>query len=151
MEGLNGWELAGIVAGIAVGAVTIISLALVVGMRLGRLVTRDDLYLACQGLEKKIDDQAMRLEKKIDDETSRLEKKIDDSNERMDRRIDDETSRLEKKIDDSNERMDRRIDEVLLAIQNLGNRLEATIMEHTHDEEGVAVFRRHPQMVDAAD
>ena len=140
MEGLNGWELAGIVAGIAVGAVTIISLALVVGMRLGRLVTRDDLYLACQGLEKKIDDQAMRLEKKIDD-----------SNERMDRRIDDETSRLEKKIDDSNERMDRRIDEVLLAIQNLGNRLEATIMEHTHDEEGVAVFRRHPQMVDAAD
>ena len=55
------------------------------------------------------------------------------------------------KIDDSNERLNRRIDDVLLAIQNLGARLENAIMEHTHDEDGVAVFRRHPQMVDADD
>ena len=39
----------------------------------------------------------------------------------------------------------------MLAIQNLGVRLENAIMEHTHDEDGVAVFRRHPQMVDADD
>ena len=76
---------------------------------------------------------------------------LDKTSDKLEKKIDDEVAGLQKKIDDNNERMDRRFDEVMLAIQNLGTRLETAIMEHTHDEDGVAVFRRHPQMVDAAD
>ena len=76
---------------------------------------------------------------------------LDKTSDKIEKKIDDEVAGLQKKIDDYNERVDRRFDEVMLAIQNLGIRLETAIMEHTHDEDGVAVFRRHPQMVDAAD
>ena len=58
--------------------------------------------------------------------------------------LDRTSNRLEKKIDDNNEK-------VLLAIQNLGTRLENAILEHTHEADGVAVFRRHPQMDVVAD
>ena len=133
------WQLAGIVIAGVVGIITIISVLIASGFKAGRFVTRNDLDRTSDKLEKKIDEETSRLGKKIDEETSRLEAKIDE-----------EISRLEKKIDDNNERMDKRFDEVMLAIQNLGARLETAIMEHTHDEDGVAVFRRHPQMVDAA-
>lgn len=69
---------------------------------------------------------------------------LDRTSDNLEKKIEDETGRLEKKVDDNNEK-------VLLAIQNLGTRLENAILEHTHDEDGVAVFRRHPQMVDADD
>ena len=123
------WQLTGIVIAGVLGIVTVISVLVAAGVRFGKFVTRDDL-----------DKTGDKLEKKIDDEVAGLQKKIDD-----------EVAGLQKKIDDNNERMDRRFDEVMLAIQNLGARLETAIMEHTHDEDGVAVFRRHPQMVDADD
>lgn len=106
---LNVWELVGIVIAAVLAIITIISVLVAAGIRIGKFVTRDDL-----------DRTSNRLEKKIDDEAAGLQKKIDDNNEK-----------------------------VLLAIQNLGNRLETAILEHTHDDDGVAVFRRHPQM-DAA-
>ena len=137
---LTPWQLTGIVIAAVVGITTLFSALIAAGFRIGKLVTRDDLNRTSDKLEQEIADTKADLEKKIDDETARLEKKIDD-----------ETTRLEKKIDDNNERLNRRIDEVLLAIQNLGTRLENAILEHTHDEDGVAVFRRHPQMVDADD
>ena len=93
------WQLVGIVIAAVVGIMTIFSVLIAAGLRIGKFVTRDDL-----------------------DRTS---------------------DNLEKKIDDNNEK-------VLLAIQNLGNRLENAILEQTHDDDGVAVFRRHSQM-DAAD
>ncbi|MCE2500125.1 MAG: hypothetical protein J4G13_04600 [Dehalococcoidia bacterium] len=68
---------------------------------------------------------------------------LDRTSDKLEKKIDDEIAGLQKKIDDNNE-------SVLSAIQNLGTRLEDAILEHTHDEEGVAVFRRHPQL-DAAD
>ena len=68
---------------------------------------------------------------------------LDRTSDKLEKKIDDEIAGLQKKIDDNNE-------SVLSAIQNLGTRLENAILEHTHDEEGVAVFRRHPQL-DAAD
>ena len=145
------WQLAGILIAGVVGIITIISVLVASGFRAGRFVTRNDLDRTSDKLEKKIDEEASRLEKKIDEETSRLGAKIDEETSRLGVKIDEDISRLEKKIDDNNERMDRRFDEVMLAIQNLGARLETAIMEHTHDEDGVAVFRRHPQMVDAAD
>ena len=166
------WQLAGILIAGVVGIITIISVLVASGFRAGKFVTRNDLDRTSDKLEKKIDEEASRLEKKIDEETSRLAVKIDEEASRLEKKIDEEASRLavkideetsrlrakidedisrlEKKIDDNNERMDRRFDEVMLAIQNLGARLETAIMEHTHDEDGVAVFRRHPQMVDAA-
>ena len=67
---------------------------------------------------------------------------LDKTRDRLEKKIDDEVAVLHKKIDDDNA-------QVLLAIQNLGRRLENAIIEHTHDDDGVAVFRRHPQM-DAA-
>lgn len=73
------------------------------------------------------------------------------TSDRLKEKIDDTKADLAKEIDGSNERIDKRFDEVMLAIQNLGVRLENAIMEHTHDEDGVAVFRRHPEMVDADD
>ena len=66
------------------------------------------------------------------------------TSDKLEKEIADTKGDLEKKIDDNNEK-------VLLAIQNLGARLENAILDHTHDEDGVAVFRRHPQMVDADD
>ncbi len=68
---------------------------------------------------------------------------LDRTSDKLEKKIDDAIAGLQKKIDDNNE-------SVLSAIQNLGTRLENAILEHTHDEEGVAVFRRHPQL-DAAD
>lgn len=67
---------------------------------------------------------------------------LDRTSDRLEKKIDDEVADLHAKIDDNQA-------QVLLAIQNLGNRLENAILEHTHDDDGVAVFRRHPQM-DAA-
>ena len=67
---------------------------------------------------------------------------LDRTSDRLEKKIDDEVANLHAKIDDNQA-------QVLLAIQNLGNRLENAILEHTHDDDGVAVFRRHPQM-DAA-
>ncbi len=125
------WQLIGIVIASVVGIVTIISLLITSGVRIGNFVTRDDLDRTSDKLEKQIGDEVGRLEKQIGDEVGRLEKKIED-----------EVGRLEKKIDDNHVQL-------LLAIQNLGNRLENAILEHAHDEDGVAVFRRHPQM-DAA-
>ena len=119
---LTPWQLTGIVIAAVVGITTLFSVLIAAGFRIGKLVTRDDLNRTSDKLEKEIADTKGDLEKKIDDETARLEKKIDDNNEK-----------------------------VLLAIQNLGARLENAILEHTHDEDGVAVFRRHPQMVDADD
>ena len=119
---LTPWQLTGIVIAAVVGITTLFSVLIAAGFRIGKLVTRDDLNRTSDKLEKEIADTKGDLEKKIDDETARLEKKIDDNNEK-----------------------------VLLAIQNLGTRLENAILEHTHDEDGVAVFRRHPQMVDADD
>ncbi len=69
---------------------------------------------------------------------------LDRTSEQLEKKITLESERLEKKIDDNNEK-------VLAAIQNLGDRLETAILEHTHDEDGIAVFRRHPQMVDVGD
>ena len=129
MDGLTTLELIGVMVGIAVGVATILSLVLIGGVGIGRFATREDLTRTSDKLEKEIADTKADLEKKIDDTKADLEKKIDDTNERM----------------------DKRFDEVMLAIQNLGTRLENAIMEHTHDENGVAVFRRHPQMVDADD
>ncbi len=119
---LTPWQLTGIVIAAVVGITTLFSVLIAAGFRIGKLVTRDDLNRTSDKLEKEIADTKGDLEKKIDDETARLEKKIDDDNEK-----------------------------VLLAIQNLGARLENAILDHTHDEDGVAVFRRHPQMVDADD
>ena len=136
---LSPWQLVGITVGIVVGITTMTSLVYAWGIRIGRFPTRDDLNRTNDKLEKKIDDTKADLEKKIDDTKADLEKKIDDTK-----------ADLEKKIDDTNDRMEKRFDEVLLAIHNMGSRLENAIMEHTHDEDGVAVFRRHPQM-DVAD
>ena len=108
---LTVWQLVGIVIAAVLGIITIISVLVAAGIRIGKFVTRDDL-----------DKTSNRLEKKIDDESAGLQKKIDDNNEK-----------------------------VLLAIQNLGARLEAAILEHSHDDDGVAVFRRHPQMDVVAD
>ena len=119
---LTPWQLTGIVIAAVVGITTLFSVLIAAGFRIGKLVTRDDLNRTSDKLEKEIADTKGDLEKKIDDETARLEKKIDDNSEK-----------------------------VLLAIQNLGARLENAILDHTHDEDGVAVFRRHPQMVDADD
>ena len=116
------WQLIGIVVASVVGIATIISLLIASGIRIGKFTTRDDLDRTSEQLEKKITVESERLEKKITVESERLEKKIDDNNEK-----------------------------VLAAIQNLGDRLETAILEHTHDEDGVAVFRRHPQMVDVGD
>ncbi len=127
------WQLTGIVIAAVVGITTLISIMIAAGIRIGNFVTRDDLDRTSDKLEKQIGDEVGRLEKQIGDEVGRLEKQIGD-----------EVGRLERKIDDSNEK-------VLLAIQNLGARLENAILDHTHDEDGVAVFRRHPQMVDADD
>ena len=140
MDGLTTLELFGVMVGIAVGVATILSLVLMGGVRMGRFANREDLTRTSDRLEEKVDDTKADLEKKIDDTRADLEKKIDDTK-----------ADLEKKIDDSNERIDKRFDEVMLAIQNLSTRLETAVMEHTHDEDGVAVFRRHPQMVDADD
>ncbi len=118
---LTPWQLAGIVIASVVGITTIISLLIASGIRIGKFVTRDDLDRTSNRLEKKIDDEIAGLDKKIGDEVAALHKKIDDNNA-----------------------------QVLLAIQNLGNRLENAVLDHTHDDDGVAVFRRHPQM-DAAD
>ena len=118
---LTPWQLAGIVIASVVGIITIISLLIASGIRIGKFVTRDDLDRTSNRLEKKIDDEIAGLDKKIGDEVAALHKKIDDNNA-----------------------------QVLLAIQNLGNRLENAVLDHTHDDDGVAVFRRHPQM-DAAD
>ena len=148
---LTPWQLTGIVIAAVVGIITIFSVLVAAGFRVGKLVTRDDLNRTSDQLEKKIEDEVGRLEKKIGDEVGRLEKKIGDEVGRLERKIGDEVGRLERKIDESDERLNRRIDEVLLAIQNLGVRLENAIMEHTHDEDGTAVFRRHPQMADADD
>ena len=137
---LTPWQLVGIVIAGLLGITTIISALIAAGVRIGKLVTRDDLNRTSDQLEKKIDVEIERLDKKIEDEVGRLERKIED-----------EVGRLERKIDENDERLNRRIDEVLQAIQNLGSRLENAILEHTHDEDGVAVFRRHPQMVDADD
>ena len=141
---LTPWQLTGIVIAAVVGITTLFSVLIAAGFRIGKLVTRDDLNRTSDKLEKEIADTKGDLEKKIDDETARLEKKIDDETARLEKKIDDETARLEKKIDDNSEK-------VLLAIQNLGARLENAILDHTHDEDGVALFRRHPQMVDADD
>ena len=127
MDGLTTLELIGVMVGIAVGVASILSLVLMGGVRMGRFANREDLTRTSDRLEEKIEDTKTELEKKIDDTKTELEKKIDDSNERT----------------------DKRFDEVMLAIQNLNTRLETAVMEHTHDEDGVAVFRRHPQMVDA--
>ena len=116
------WQLTGVVVASVVGIATIISLLIASGIRIGKFTTRDDLDRTSEQLEKKITLESERLEKKITLESERLEKKIDDNNEK-----------------------------VLAAIQNLGDRLETAILEHTHDEDGVAVFRRHPQMADVGD
>ena len=116
------WQLTGIVIGSVVGIATIISVLVASGIRIGKFATRDDLDRTSEQLEKKITVESERLEKKITAESERLEKKIDRNNEM-----------------------------VLAAIQNLGDRLETAILEHTHDQDGVAVFRRHPQMVDVGD
>ena len=86
----------------------------------------------------------------IDADISRLETKIDESVDRLETKIDADISRLETKIDESVGRLETKMDQILIEMQNLGNRLETAIMEHTHDDDGVAVFRRHPQM-EAAD
>ena len=129
MEALTTLELIGVIVGISVGVFTILSLVFLIGIRIGRLVTRDDLNDARADLDKKIDETRTDLEKKIDDTAADLERKIRDDVARL----------------------DRRIDEVLVAIQNLGTRLENAILDHTHDEDGVAIFRRHPQMADTDD
>ena len=104
-------------------------------------------------LNQKIDDQSTVLNKKIDDQSAALNKKIDDQSAVLNKKIEDQSAALNKKIDDQSAALHHKIDEnhaqVLLAIQNLGNRLENAILEHTHDDDGVAVFRRHPR-VDAA-
>ena len=140
MDGLTTLELIGVMVGIAVGVATILSLVLMGGIRMGRFANREDLTRTSDRLEEKIENTKAGLEKKIDDTKTDLEEKIENTK-----------AGLEKKIDDSNERVDKRFDEVMLAIQNLSTRLETAVMEHTHDEDGVAVFRRHPQMVDADD
>ena len=151
MDGLTTLELIGVMVGIAVGVASILSLVLMGGVRMGRFANREDLTRTSDRLEEKIEDTKTDLEKKIEDTKTDLEKKIEDTKTDLEKKIEDTKTDLEKKIDDSNERIDRRFDDVMLAIQNLSTRLETAVMEHTHDEDGVAVFRRHPQMVDADD
>ena len=115
------WQLIGIVVGSVVGITTIMNVLIAAGIRIGKFVTRGDLDRTSDRLEKKIDDEIAGLDKKIEAEVAILHQKIDDNHAQL-----------------------------LLAIQNLGNRLENAILDHTHDADGVAVFRRHPQM-DAAD
>jgi low affinity Fe/Cu permease len=141
---LTPWQLAGILIAAVVGITTLISVVIAAGIKIGKLVTRDDLDRTSDRLEKKLDDEIAGLQKKVDDEVAGLHKKIGDEVTGLHKKIDDEVTGLHKKIDDNNEK-------VLQAIHNLGIRLENAIMEHTHDEEGVAVFRRHPQMDVVAD
>ena len=149
------WQLTGIVIGSVVGIATIISVLVASGIRIGKFATRDDLERTSEQLEKKITVESERLEKKITVESERLEKKITAESERLEKKITAESERLEKKITAESERLEKKIDRnnemVLAAIQNLGDRLETAILEHTHDQDGVAVFRRHPQMVDVGD
>ena len=162
MEGLATWELIGVIVGIAVGVSTILGLVFWAGIKIGRLVTRDDLNDTSDRLEKKIEDTGTGLEqqidgtrtgleKQIDGTRTGLEKQIDGTGTGLEKTIDNTRTDLEKKIDDNARRTDERFDEILIAIRDLGIRLETAIMDHTHDEDGVAVFRRHPQMADVGD
>ncbi len=150
---LTPWQLVGTVIGIVLGSTTIVSLLITAGIRIGKFATRDDLDRTSARSDKKISDEVATLDKKIGDEVAALDKRIDHNVARLEAKIDDNVARLEAKIGDEVAALHRKIDDnqvqVLLAIQNLGNRLENAILEHTHDEDGVAVFRRHPQM-DAA-
>jgi low affinity Fe/Cu permease len=152
---LTPWQLAGILIAAVVGITTLISVVIAAGIKIGKLVTRDDLDRTSDRLEKKLDDEIAGLQKKVDDEVAGLHKKIGDEVTGLHKKIDDEVTGLHKKIDDEVTGLHKKIDDnnekVLQAIHNLGIRLENAIMEHTHDEEGVAVFRRHPQMDVVAD
>ena len=140
MEGLATWELVGVLVGIAVGVTTILSLVFWAGIKIGGLATRHDLK-----------DMGDRLDKKIDDTRTDLEKAIAGTRTDLEKAIADTRTDLEKTIADNARRTDERFDEVMAAINDLGIRLETAIMDHTHDADGVAVFRRHPQMADMGD